>query len=289
MPKRIELPLEEIKKLYEEEKLSAKVIAKKLGVSRDTILRRLREMGVKIRTSAEQVLIDYKSGRRFPPKFWLGKKQPREMVFRRINRIRGYNAKMKVNVNFFKQIGDEQLYVFGRLLTDGSWRLRKTGGEVRLKSIDKENLEKIRFVIGSTHKIRKEKTENGTWIYILDIYSNELVRDLQELERRKVEFVSNPHFLRGLIDGDGSIIIRSNGALRVSFFNEDEELIKAIQKVWGGIIRRQPNSKLWILEWNCRKAEKICEKIYGNNMPFLCIARKFSRWQLYQAMKNRKR
>jgi DNA-binding Lrp family transcriptional regulator len=284
MPGRVKLPLDEIKRLYVEEKLGAKDIAEKLGVSQSTILRRLKELKVKVRSPAEQAVIDFQLGRRIHPKPWLGKKVPREVVERRVNRRRGFNAKQKVNVDFFKEKGDIQAYVFGRLLTDGSWRLRKTGGEVRLKSIDKENLEKIRFVMGSTHKIRKEKTENGTWIYILDIYSNEIVRDLQALEKNWEEYLPNPHFLRGLIDGDGMVSIRQ-GRLRVCLCSADIEFLKAIQKVWGGKIYSQ-TGKVWQLIWEGRDAEKICNMIYGVTMPFLCIARKFSRWQLYQAMKG---
>jgi DNA-binding Lrp family transcriptional regulator len=284
MPKRIELPLEEIKRLYIEEKLNAKAIAEKLGVSRSTILRRLKKLNVKIRTLSEQITIDFQLKRRIHPKPWLGKKVPKEIAMRRVNRKRGYNARMKVNVDFFKQIGDDQLYVFGRLLTDGSWRLRKTGGEVRLKSIDKENLEKIRFVMDSNYKIRKEKTKNGTWIHILDIYSNEIVRDLQVLEKNKEQFISNPHFLRGLIDGDGGIYLHKN-KLRIDLTSSDIEFLKAIQNYWGGTIYTR--GKCATLEWNGKNAERVCEAIYGANMPFLCIARKFSRWQLYQAMRKR--
>jgi hypothetical protein len=203
----------------------------------------------------------------------------------RNQKIRGYNAYKTINVNFFKQIGESQAYVFGRLITDGSWRLRKTGGEVRLKSIDKENLEKIRFITGSNHKIRKQKTKNGTWIHILDIYSNELVRDLQELEKRLEELIPNPHFLRGVVDGDGTISIYQGKELRVSIYSSNIEFLKAIQKVWGGTVYRH-GEKNWMLEWRGEQAEKICMTIYGTNMPFLCIARKFSKWQLYQAMKG---
>jgi hypothetical protein len=138
--------------------------------------------------------------------------------------------------------------------------------------------------MGSTHKIRKEKTENGTWIYILDIYSNEIVRDIQTLEKNWGEYLSNPHFLRGLIDGDGMVSIQQ-GRLRVCLCGANIEFLKATQKVWGGKIYFQAG-KVWQLLWEGRDAEKICNMIYGVTMPFLCIARKFSRWQLYQAMKE---
>lgn len=204
----------------------------------------------------------------------------------RNQKLRGYNAKRKVDIDFFKKMGDVQAYVLGRFITDGSWRLRKTGGEIRLKSIDKENLEKIRFVMGSNHKIRKVKTPNGTWIYVLDIFSNELVRDLIRIvEGRKMEFIESHHFLRGLIDGDGSIGIHK-GKLRAQLSNGDEELLRAIQANWGGVIYL--HGSLEVLEWWGDQAEEVCRAIYGESMPFLCIARKFSRWQLWQAMKQSK-
>lgn len=200
-------------------------------------------------------------------------------------RIRGYNAKRKVNVDFFKEIGNKQAYVFGRLLTDGSWRLRRSGGEARLKSIDLENLEKIRFVMGSDHKISKVKTPKGTWIYILDIYSNEIVRDLRKLEEEIMRFTINPHFLRGLIDGDGAILIDKHKVLKVVFYNNDRQLMENIKRAWSGTIYEYKGKTLMLI-WQGEEAEKLLSQIYGESLPFLCIARKYSRWQLYRAMKG---
>ena len=199
---------------------------------------------------------------------------------------RGRNAQYKVDTDFFKSTRGSTLYVLGRLITDGHWRLRKTGGNVTIKSIDKENLEKIRFVMKSTHKILKEKTENGTWIYLFTIYSNEIVKDVQNRLQNLSELGKSPDFLRGVIDGDGTITINKKGYLSVSLRNSNLNLLTEIQKYWGGSIVNNKTGKYRDLYWGGDSAERLLQQIYGKTMPFLCIARKYSRWQLYQAMKG---
>ena len=62
------------------------------------------------------------------------------------------------------------------------------------------------------------------------------------------------------------------------------KLLTEIQKYWGGNILKSKTEKVQKLEWNGNKAKQLLQQIYGETMPFLCIARKYSRWQLYQAM-----
>lgn len=204
------------------------------------------------------------------------------------NKFRGYNSKYKLNENFFKEWNENSAYIFGRLITDGSWRLRKNGGDVRIKSIDKENLEKIRFIMGSTHKIRKERNK-GNLIYVFDIFNNEIVRDLNFLENNLQEIISNKQFfndfLRGVIDGDGSLNF-NNGHLRITIASISKSFLDLLRKRidFGKLYSK--SEKDYVLHFNTKEADQICEMIY-RTQPFLYLARKFSRWELWRRMKQK--
>lgn len=232
----------------------------------------------------------------FPNRTWAGLAHKANRIktgFRsNTRRERGYNAKYKVNEHFFKNWNSDVAYVFGRLITDGSWRLRDNGGEMRIKSIDNENLEKIRFVIGSYHKIRKEKTKLGTWIYVFDIYNNEIVRDLINLESNIEQIILCKEFfndfLRGFMDGDGGIYIKKNNLI-VSLSNSNRNILELIKTRLGyGTIYSREN-KFYILSFSNgeNRSEKVCEFMYLPK-PFLYLSRKYSRWELWNEMKKRR-
>jgi len=232
----------------------------------------------------------------FPNRSWLGltHKASRIKTGIRSNtrRERGYNAKYRLNEHFFKKWNSDVAYVFGRLITDGSWRLRDTGGELRIKSIDKENLEKIRFVMESDHKIRKEKTERGTWIHVFDIYNNEMVRDLISLENKIEHLILHENFfsdfLRGFMDGDGGLNIDMNN-FRVVLTNNDKKVLELIKTRLGYGVIYTKNEKHYTLNFLSGNniSEKVCELMYLPK-PFLYISRKYSRWELWQEMKKRR-
>jgi len=233
--------------------------------------------------------------RLFPNRTWLGLTHKASKIKTGIRsntrRERGYNAKYGMNEHFFKKWNGDVAYVFGRLITDGSWRLRDTGGEMRIKSIDKENLEKIRFVMESDHKIKKEKTERGTWIYVFDIYNNEMVRDLLNLENKIEHIILHENFfgdfLRGFMDGDGGLNITDNN-LRVVLTNKNKEILEQIKTRLGYGVIYSKEEKYYTLNFlnGNNFAEKVCELMYLPK-PFLYLSRKYSRWELWKEMKKR--
>jgi len=116
----------------------------------------------------------------------------------------------KVDENFFKTWSPEMAYVLGFILTDGSI----SGNVIKIYQKDMTILERINNAMKSTNPIKKRK--NGkSYIHYVSINRKEMVKDLAKLgitenKSLTVEFpdVPNeylPHFLRGVIDGDGWI------------------------------------------------------------------------------------
>lgn len=135
-------------------------------------------------------------------------------------------GKLNKNNNFFSKLDtQEKAYITGLIATDGSIRDSGSSYEISLalKSSDKDILEKVKKAIESKSEIRiKRGTANlpqgGTSDYelsVLRIYNKQMVKDLESLgitpnksltldfDYSKLPIELFPHFLRGLIDGDG--------------------------------------------------------------------------------------
>lgn len=89
MPKRKLPPNEELITLYNEG-LSASEVADRIGANKDTVASMLNRLGV-TRPASETHRMMFARGARKSPRYWLGKKQPKEMVEKRISKIRGEN------------------------------------------------------------------------------------------------------------------------------------------------------------------------------------------------------
>src|SRR3990167_8194900 len=84
-------PTKEIVRLYDKEKLSARQIANRLNTSQGTVLTRLRESGIEIRTNSDGLKLGHRMGTIKATRYWLGKKMPKDMVERRAKKVRGPN------------------------------------------------------------------------------------------------------------------------------------------------------------------------------------------------------
>lgn len=129
----------------------------------------------------------------------------------------------KVNRNFFKEWTPAMTYILGFFAADGYITVNRYGGQFfSIQIVDKQLLEKIRNIIGSTHKIstiRRVKTFSGqTGVYTayrLQIGSKEMCEDLRRLgmKENKTKSLAVPNvpkkyfadFVRGYFDGDGNV------------------------------------------------------------------------------------
>ncbi|MCZ0829112.1 LAGLIDADG family homing endonuclease, partial [Brevibacillus laterosporus] len=115
-----------------------------------------------------------------------------------------------VNIEFFKRWTPEMAYVLGFIVTDGCI----TQNQITIAQKERHILEIIADIMGATTPVTERSNNGGrTAIFTLNICRTEMVNDLAKLgiSSRKslvVPFPNvpddlMPHFLRGVIDGDG--------------------------------------------------------------------------------------
>lgn len=121
------------------------------------------------------------------------------------------------NENFFKKWSPEMAYVLGFFVADGCMIKNKRGAHfIEFQITDKELLEEIKKLFGSSHKI-SILNKNAKWktAYRLQIGSKEIFNDLLMLgitpnKSKKIKLPEIPkrylcHFVRGYFDGDGNV------------------------------------------------------------------------------------
>lgn len=132
-----------------------------------------------------------------------------EVKLRGKRRTNGY----KVDEDFFKRWSNEMAYVLGFVYTDGC----VSGNTLTISQKDRYILDKINEVMTSNCVIRESNNGKNT-LHTLYIHRKEIVEDLRRLgvvesKSRILTFPSVPndylpHFIRGVIDGDGWVHLR---------------------------------------------------------------------------------
>ena len=135
------------------------------------------------------------------------------------------NAIYKVNSSFFEKIyNEEKAYVLGYIITDGHVT---NNGKLMFASseTDQDIIEKIKQALESTHIIKHRKVNNKPQC-ILDISSEAMCKDLRNLgidnhksytmKMNTIEDIVpkhlEKHLIRGMIDGDGSLMCTMNNS-----------------------------------------------------------------------------
>lgn len=213
--------------------------------------------------------------------------------------IRKNGRKYSLNEEYFQEINSsEKAYWLGFIAADGA--ILSTGNDPEPKVLsfnlnirDAEHLEKFCKSIESEAKvIQKEGTGFGkhTSIAHLEINSKQLVKDLQKygIHKRKSLILKPPSlkeefiidWIRGYLDGDGSISILSNGTFSLSFVGT-KEVLDFIAKT----LTPEKDKKLYQPTLNKNNYElsyggtiqvvKLLHLIYDNSNTFL--DRKYSK------------
>src|SRR3989338_7390684 len=207
--------------------------------------------------------------------------------------------KYKVNYNFFKTWSKQMAYVLGCLYSDGSLENSPyiRGKYVRFSSTEYDFVKNIRRLMGSEHTITKfEAYDNRKEIYRLRIGSHSLYNDLEALvlfpnKSLTIGFPEVPasylaDFIRGYLDGDGSVIIEKykkdsdNRRLKAIFTSGSKRFLESLDKylqdyccIDGPNLYNSHNS--YQLVYRSWKAKKVLEFIYKNVKVPLYLKRKY--------------
>jgi len=195
-------------------------------------------------------------------------------------------------------------YVLGYLYADGSLEdasyLR--GKYVRVSSVEKENIIKIKNWLNSAHTIvnKKPTSKNGRLGYLLRIGSHMLYDDLVKLglypnKSLTIKFPKIPkkflsHFVRGYFDGDGSVMIqRAKGKtqkfilkkLSVVFTCGSEVFLEKLAEEVKKVIKTDQEKvykgdKAFMLSYSTGDSVKIFKFLYGTDTKEIFSQRKFN-------------
>ena len=184
-------------------------------------------------------------------------------------------ANSALNLNYFTQIDTyDKAYFLGFLITDGNIGADNNAIRLSLKLDDIHILETFTKKVNSSNKlyIRKDKPE-----VTFAVKSQQWKQDLQQFgvipnKTSSVELIQlspelMPHFVRGLIDGDGWISAKSH---QIGFCG-NEKMTTQLRDFLVNILDvypvkvLHPETNLWQISWAGKKdINKIGEYIYNN-------------------------
>lgn len=203
----------------------------------------------------------------------------------------GYPKQYDLDIDTFKNIHSEKpMYALGLIYSDG--HITQDKYTLTFASIDKEQVENLKNCLGSTHKpyvAYKDDPDKSTQYHLeigyepmiddLTEYVEEMSKNQYDINQEIVESDHFNHFLRGFLDGDGSVGKESKNivftgkkelmedlkeSIRINYGIEDS----GMSKVVGGHIKK--DSDVYHLSYckvnACRKLYKI---MYDNAEYFL--------------------
>lgn len=148
--------------------------------------------------------------------------------------------KYLVNYDFFKKWSPEMSYVLGFIAADGNICHSGKAHTLHIASDDRDIIEKIKKILNYSGPIHQKNRFNGKISYSLRICDQIIFKDLENWgisERKSLtlfpkvrkKYVSD--FLRGYLDGDGTVYLRNTkylSKLGVVFYTASKPMAKFI-------------------------------------------------------------
>ena len=196
--------------------------------------------------------------------------------------------------DFFKDITtEEQAYLLGLFKTDGYVHYRKDSYVVgiMLKSSDRYMIKKIKELFNSNRKIYHDG-RIGKECDAIEINSEIMAKDLSKFEiiPRKTYLLKDihieqipkhlqRHYLRGLLDGDGTIGYDED-YVRIGFCGYNEEFVKSFQYAIDEYLERDVHNVIkkanaYNCKWKGKQCLKILEYLYKDSTIALERKKKF--------------
>jgi hypothetical protein len=249
-----------------------------------------------IRTEIVSLYLSGLSSREVEEKLLVSKNGVKNALKRRAIKAHGHGEWRRLNVkhDFFDVIDSEtKAYWLGFLAADGNVCGNKIGLTVSEK--DKKHLDLFKATLESGHKIALRKAREcfdkylGKPSYTLSIRSSHMVETLYRhgIQENKTLSLKWPttipsrllrHYVRGVLDGDGSIYINSRGQVNLSFTGLVSFLsnLRDHLSLFCGVSKPKPYSragldnKFGLINWGGHKQiQRILDYLYTDATIFL--------------------
>lgn len=256
--KGLDIDNELIKCLYLEDNKTLKDIGKQLGVSHWTVLSRLKKMGIK------------------------------------------KNTRHKIsNPSFFNTFTKENCYWAGFIAADGSIHKNRNTVAVEIKYEDESHLYKLCSMVGRDNGIWHRDRKKNNKIYKASAISLECISfkkslsDNFNITSNKSQTLRPPenipqeylhHFIRGYIDGDGSIgWHKFNNKPRLNICSGSEQFlqwivdnIKKNTTTGDPSVRSVKNKNLYVVEFVGNQVYNILDWLYKDSTEKTRLQRKYN-------------
>lgn len=192
-------------------------------------------------------------------------------------------TKISLNENVFKEIDSpEKAYWLGMMYSDGY--ITKSNSytnyfAISLKESDKEHLEKFKKFLNYSGNVATYTQVSGyspgSLYSRLMIGSNTVVKDLEKwgvLENKSDKDLIIPDidfkddFIRGIIDGDGSIRTNDSRILRI---HGNLKLLESIAEYLGEEHTITPDKTIFSLNFGTSVSKKLLRRLYSNSTIYL--------------------
>ena len=199
--------------------------------------------------------------------------------------------KFRVNEDYFDTESPDMAYILGFLAADCTVRKDKNEIKLTVSDIDKDILNEFYNRIGGRPiKLYTDSKgyNNATWIFTSKHIKEKLAE--YNIVPNKTFIFKFPQklqrkywldFIRGYIDGDGSISTAGNSAIRMQLCSASKEVLTTIidflYQDYGilkpSILVRNGIHKLYYIQYSTNETRILGDLLYGNSEQ-LCLKRK---------------
>lgn len=201
--------------------------------------------------------------------------------------------KYSINEHFFSQYTKESCYWAGFIAADGYIRDNRHMLGIHLKADDKPHLDKFLKCASSNHSVLYDKCTNAVCVQIYNPTLIQALRTNFNITPRKSKTLTYPscipkelnkHFIRGAIDGDGSISTGIKELLTINIVGS-ASFITSIRDIWCDEVEVYTNrcdhqNKPAITTPNKNKQYFASTSVTGNN------AIKVGQWLYDESLEN---
>lgn len=189
----------------------------------------------------------------------------------------GKGSRKLINHNAFDILTEETFYWLGFLMADGCVTDKTI--TIGLANKDRDQLEKFKKFVGGDQTIYTNlKNNSSSFAFrsnkIIKILNNHgIIRQKSLIATPSEICTNNKHFWRGVIDGDGSLILSKN--YPIIYLCGSENIIKNFANYSLNIIkhksfpRKKKNQKIWEINISGKFAKSIIFELYNNSSVFL--------------------
>jgi hypothetical protein len=214
-------------------------------------------------------------------------------------------ARSPRHAEFFRVWTPEMAYVLGLWWADGYMYIKPSTSahEVRIASNDVDHLLVVAQAVGGKFDLRKVSQKANT--YVISFCSKEMYQDIlahggTPRKSRTIGFPDVPpellpHFVRGVVDGDGTLAWNGNRPVLQIYSGSRQFLLDiatAIERATRMYAPNvNPNRALWYIKWSTIRAKSLASWLYFDNPGIAlerkrAIATKFLGWPLNRHLKE---